>query len=114
MKHPLAIVLAVPEDDRIVELKAVAVDPAHHAAGVGKRIVRAALDDLRQRGAQRVVVGTSTSTVGPLAFYQKVGFRFWKIERDWFTPGRGYPAGLRENGIPLRDLIWLDLEFKEA
>jgi hypothetical protein len=38
-------------------------------------------------------------------------FRFWRIERDVFAPERGYPEGLEENGIPLRDMVWLDQEF---
>jgi hypothetical protein len=50
----------------------------------------------------------------PLAFYQKVGFRVRKVERSWFTPARGYPAGTLENGIPLRDLIWLDRELEQT
>ena len=40
--------------------------------------------------------------------YQKVGFRLWRIERDLFSPARGYPEGLTENGIALRDGIWLE------
>ena len=30
------------------------------------------------------------------------------IERDAFSPARGYPEGLEENGIPVRDMGWLD------
>jgi GNAT superfamily N-acetyltransferase len=114
LQKPLAIVLVVPRADGAVELKAVAVDPAHHAQGIGQRMVAAVLDDLRQHGTRRVIVGTSTSSIGPLAFYQKVGFRFWRVERDWFSPARGYPAGTLENGIPLRDRVWLDMDLEQA
>ena len=49
---------------------------------------------------------------GPrLAFYQKVGFRLWRIERDVFSPERGYPEGIEENGIPLRDMVWLERDL---
>jgi GNAT superfamily N-acetyltransferase len=90
----LAIVLAVSEPDGCsVELKTVAVDTRLHGNGIGTRLVAAALDDLRQGGMARVIVGTSSSNIGPLAFYQKSGFRFWKMERDFFTPARGYPEG---------------------
>jgi hypothetical protein len=57
---------------------------------------------------RRVVVGTSTSNTEAVAFYQRAGFRMWKIERDFFIPARGYPIGLEENGIPVRDILWLD------
>ncbi len=105
---PIGIVLAVDRSDGAAELKAVAVDEALHNRGVGTRLVAAALDALRARGVDRVVVGTSSSGVGQLAFYQKAGFRLERIERDFFHPERGYPDGALENGIPLRDMVWMD------
>jgi hypothetical protein len=33
------------------------------------------------------------------------------IERDAFTAETGYPAGLRSDGIPVRDRVWLDMEL---
>ncbi|MCC6703289.1 MAG: GNAT family N-acetyltransferase [Thermomicrobiales bacterium] len=106
----VGIVLAIPDGDA-VELKAVAVAPAWQGRGVGSAMLRAVLDDLRGRGVRRVTVGTGNSGVGQLAFYQKVGFRLASIERDFFSPARGYPADLEENGIPLRDMVWMDLEL---
>ncbi len=105
---PMAIVLAIPKDDDSVELKAVAVDASLHGQGIGKRILASVIDSLRSKGVRRIVVGTGKSGIGQLAFYQKAGFRLWKIERDFFSPERGYPEGLEENGIPLRDMVWMD------
>ena len=106
--RPLGMTLAIPLVDGSVELKAVAVDADRHGEGIGRRMLAAVLADLRSRGVTRVVVGTANSGVGELAFYQKCGFRLWKIERDFFTPARGYPEGLAENGIPVRDMVWMD------
>jgi Acetyltransferases len=108
---PLGIVLAIPEPDGSVELKAVAVDASRHNQGVGQRMLAEVLADLRRRGVRRVVVGTANSSIGVLAFYQKAGFRLWRIERDHFTPERGYPDGLAEHGIPLRDMVWLEMDL---
>jgi hypothetical protein len=58
-----------------------------------------------------VVVGTSSSGIGQLAYYQKAGFRLAWIERDFFSADRGYPADLVENGIPVRDMVWMDHEL---
>jgi ribosomal protein S18 acetylase RimI-like enzyme len=107
----LGMTLAIPWDDGSVELKAVAVDQALHGRGIGQRMLAAVLAELRARGVRRVVLGTGTSGIGQLAFYQKAGFRFWRIERDFFTAERGYPEGLEENGIPLRDMVWLDQDL---
>jgi ribosomal protein S18 acetylase RimI-like enzyme len=108
---PIGIVLALAEPDGTVELRAVAVDEALHRRGVGTGMLRTVLDELRSRGVRRVVVGTSSSGIGQLAFYQRAGFRFSWIERDHFTPQRGYPLGTMENGIVLRDLVWMDQDL---
>jgi ribosomal protein S18 acetylase RimI-like enzyme len=104
----IAIVLVIPESPLTVELKAVAVDPLWQSRGLGQQLLRAVLDVLRSRGVRQVVVGTANTSIGPLAFYQKVGFRFLRIERDYFSEARGYPPDLREDGITVRDMIWMD------
>lgn len=109
--EPAGVVLAIPEDDA-VELKAVAVRPDRQGRGVGLRMIRAVLQDLRSRGVHRVVVGTANAGVGQLAFYQKAGFRLLRIERDFFSPERGYPGRMEDNGIRLRDMVWMDLLLK--
>ncbi len=109
--QPIATILALPRPDRSVELKAVAVAVAWQGQGIGQRLLAAVLEDLRARGVRRVVVGTGNASIGPLAYYQKAGFRLRAIERDYFSSGRGYPEGLIENGIPLRDMVWMDQEL---
>ena len=54
------------------------------------------------------MVGTSNAGIGQIAFYQKAGFRLWRIERDYFTPEKGYDPGERENGLSHRDMVWFD------
>jgi ribosomal protein S18 acetylase RimI-like enzyme len=110
---PTGMILAVPEADGTVELKAVAVEASLHGRGIGTRLLREVLNQLRAGGVRRVIVGTSSSGIGQLAYYQKAGFRLWKIDRDFFSPGRGYPDGIEENGIPLRDMVWMDQEFDD-
>ena len=97
--------------DGSVELKAVAVDAARQGQGVGSRMLRDVLAVLRARGVGRVLVGTASAGVGQLAYYQKAGFRLLRIERDYFRPDRGYPEGLAENGIPVRDMVWMDQQL---
>ena len=103
--------LAIAKAHDEVELKSVAVAPALHGQGVGQRMLALVLAELRRSGVRRVVVGTSSSGIGQLAFYQKAGFRLWRIERDYFTAARGYPQDIEENGIPLRDMVWMDQEL---
>jgi ribosomal protein S18 acetylase RimI-like enzyme len=109
--EPAAIVLAIPADDGAVELKAVAVARECQGQGVGKRMLREVLDDLGRRGFRRAIVGTANAGIGQLAYYQKAGFRLLRIERDFFSPARGYPAVMEDNGIRLRDMVWMDMEL---
>jgi ribosomal protein S18 acetylase RimI-like enzyme len=107
----LGITLVTPHGEGEAELKMVAVDEARHGQGIGQRMIAQVLAELRARGVRRAIVGTGSSGIGQLAFYQKCGFRLFEIERDFFSPERGYPEGLTENGIPLRDMVWMDQEL---
>jgi ribosomal protein S18 acetylase RimI-like enzyme len=107
--RPLAAVLVVAESPDVAELRAVAVAADAQGGGIGTRLVDAVLGLLRERGTRRVVVGTASSGVRQLAFYQRCGFRLSHVERDFFTAAKGYPPGISENGIPTRDMVWMDL-----
>ena len=103
------IVLAIPLEPDVVELKAVAIDVQQQGRGIGKRMLIDVLAELRDLGCKRVVVGTANAAIGQLAFYQKAGFRLLSIERDFFSPVRGYAEVIEEAGICMRDMVWMDL-----
>ena len=107
----VGVVLTIPDADGSVELKAVAVDSTRQNLGIGRRMLAAVLEELRNRGVRRAVVGTANAGIGQLAYYQKAGFRLLRIERDFFSPARGYPAVMEDNGIRLRDMVWMDLDL---
>jgi hypothetical protein len=70
-----------------------------------ERALRTALSDLD------VVLATAAADTGVLRFYQRLGFRLLRIERDAFTPAAGYPTELLVDGIRLRDRAWLDVTW---
>jgi ribosomal protein S18 acetylase RimI-like enzyme len=107
----VGIVLTIPAEEGAVELKAVAIDGSQQNRGLGRRMLAAVLDELRRRGVRRAIVGTANAGIGQLAYYQKAGFRLQRIERDFFSPARGYPAVMEDNGIRLRDMVWMDLDL---
>ena len=111
--EPLGVTLVLPDsaEPGTAELRAVAIDPTQHNRGLGRRMLASVLVDLRARGFCRLVVGTSNASIGQIAFYQKAGFRIWRIERDYFTPQKGYDPDERENGLPHRDMIWFDQDL---
>ena len=91
------------------ELKSLAVDARHRRQGIGARLVQVSLAFARERGAKRMVVGTATADLDNLRFYQRLGFRMARIERDAFDVAAGYPEGLAVDGVPVRDREWLEL-----
>jgi ribosomal protein S18 acetylase RimI-like enzyme len=93
------------------ELKSLAVAEAHRRHGLGRRLVEAGLAFARGRGAVRVTLATGAADTHLLRFYQQLGFRLVRIERDAFTPATGYPAALFVDGIRLLDRAWLDISW---
>jgi ribosomal protein S18 acetylase RimI-like enzyme len=108
---PRAAILVIEDAPGVVELRAVAVDESVQGQGIGSLLVRTVLFVLAQRGARTAVVGTASSGVRQLAFYQRLGFRLTRVERDYFSAEKGYPDDLAEQGIPVRDMVWMDLDL---
>ena len=96
------------------EIKSMAVESAHRGRGIGRTLIRAAIERTRARNHSTLAVATAAADVENLRFYQLAGFRMRAVERDAFTPSGGYPAGLLIDGIPLRDRVWLDLQLDPA
>jgi GNAT superfamily N-acetyltransferase len=107
---PLGATVVIPDAgaENTLELRAVAIAEGQHNRGLGQVMVRGVIDDLASRGARRIIVGTSNAGIGQIAFYQKAGFRLWRIEQDYFTAEKGYDPDERENGLPHRDMVWFE------
>jgi predicted N-acetyltransferase YhbS len=93
------------------EVLTMAVVEERHGEGVGRALVERAIAECRAAGIQTLVVATATASTGNLRFYQRLGFRMDRIERDAFTSADGYPEDITVEGIPLRDRVWLTMEL---
>jgi ribosomal protein S18 acetylase RimI-like enzyme len=92
------------------EIKSIAVLGRLQRQGIGTALVRSVLQCAALGGdCLQVVVGTATADIDNLRFYQRLGFRMDRIERNVFAPDRGY-ASLEANGIPVCDRVWLSIE----
>lgn len=99
----------VPHDVRLWELKSLAVLAPYRDRGVGTALIRRSVAWVRQHGADQLLVATASADLDTIGFYQRLGFRMLRIERDAFTTEGGYPAGLSVRGVPVRDRLWLEL-----
>ena len=104
--------LVVAEDAREAEVKSIAVREDRQGAGLGRLLVERALSVARGERRSALVVATATADTGVLRFYQRLGFRFLRVERDVFTPDAGYPP-VEVDGIAIRDQVWLSLTLRE-
>lgn len=96
-------------DSGEVELQSMAVAERRQRRGVGRALVERAIAECRLSGAGTLLVATAAADLGNLRFYQLMGFRMLRVERDAFTAAEGYPEGLVIDGIPLRDRVWLTM-----
>jgi GNAT superfamily N-acetyltransferase/catechol 2,3-dioxygenase-like lactoylglutathione lyase family enzyme len=95
------------------EVKSLAVREDHQGAGTGRALMTRAIDVCREENRSALLVSTATADTGTLRFYQRLGFRFLRVERDVFTPQAGYPP-TESDGVPLRDQIWLSLTLDDS
>lgn len=101
------LLIPATESDGAPEVKSLAVVESRRGAGIGRALIEHAARRSRDLGASRLLVSTAAASTGDLRFYQRVGFRMLRVERDVFGPEQGYD-GILIDGIPLRDRVWLD------
>jgi GNAT superfamily N-acetyltransferase/catechol 2,3-dioxygenase-like lactoylglutathione lyase family enzyme len=93
------------------EVKSIAVREDRQGAGVGRMLVDRAVVICRQENRSTLLVATAAADTRVLRFYQLLGFRLLRVERDVFTPEAGYPK-IDVDGVSLRDQVWLSLTLK--
>jgi len=95
------------------EIKSTAVLESSQRQGIGTALVRSVLHRAVLEQCAQVVAGTATADIDNLRFYQRLGFRIDRIERDVFTADRGYlPA--EANGIPVLDRVWFAIDLNAS
>ena len=102
--------ILLPTRPETVELVNIAVQENFQNKGIGKQLIRHALERAKEQGFQTIEVGTGNSSMSQLAFYQKCGFRITGVDKDFFI--EHYEEELMENGIPCRDMITLSKSLR--
>lgn len=103
----VALLTAGPDADT-VELKNIAVAPNMRGCGVGSTMIRH-LQTWAAPHYRQMLVGTGDADVQNQLFYQKNGFRYSGVRRDFFA---AYQPPIISNGRPLRDMVLLTAELR--
>lgn len=90
------------------ELQELAIVPERQGQGLGRRLVDWLVAEAQRRSNRRMLVGTANSSIGNIAFYQRIGFRIDHVRRDYF---RYYREPVYENGIQIRDMLVFSREL---
>jgi GNAT superfamily N-acetyltransferase len=93
------------------EVKSMAVREDRQGAGVGRMLLERAAAACREENRSTLLVATAAADTRVLRFYQLLGFRLLRVERDAFTHETGYPD-IEIDGIALRDRVWLSLTLE--
>ncbi|MGE6537009.1 GNAT family N-acetyltransferase [Bacillus luti] len=94
-----------------MEIMNIAVVEYMQGKGIGKKLLKHAVETAKGYGMSKLEVGTGNSSVSQLALYQKCGFRIFSIDFDYFS--KHYEEEIIENGIVCRDMIRLAMELNE-
>ncbi len=92
----------------VIEL---AVHPAFHGQGHGRRMLEWILAEAQNRAKTSLIVGTANSSIGNIAFYQRCGFRMDHVRRDYFFY---YRTPIYENGIQIRDMLVFSYDLAQS
>ena len=95
-------------DADVVEIWNVALAEEQRGRGAGRRAIELIAERCRAQSASRLTVGTSDCSLGTIAFYRKVGFRFAGVRKGYFDD---YPVVVVENGIRARDMVMFEMEL---
>ena len=92
------------------EIRNIAVDIEFQGRGIGKSLLRDAVDRARGMGFRTINVGTADVSTKQLHLYQEEGFKIAGVRKNFFVDN--YPRPIFENGKELKDMIVLRKELR--
>ncbi|WP_454190215.1 GNAT family N-acetyltransferase [Paenibacillus sp. Marseille-Q7038] len=104
----IGIVVLLHTRPQTYEIVNLAVKEKYQGKGIGRALLRYALEQAKDQGASTIEIGTGNSSLDQLGFYQREGFRITGIDRDFFI--KHYPDSIIENGILCVDMLRLSKE----
>lgn len=107
----IGVYVLCPHNIVSAEIKNIAINEAYQGQGYGKQLLAHAIQAAESLGYQELLIGTANTSFGQLALYQKMGFRLFEIQHNYFS--FHYPEPIIENGLQARDRIVLLLKLAE-
>lgn len=103
----IGVFVLLPLSEAEWELKNIALDEAHQGKGYGQYLLKQSIEIVRHAGAKSLVVGTASSGVRQISFYERTGFIRYKLDKGFFI--RNYDTAVDDNGVPCVDMLYLKM-----
>lgn len=87
------------------EIKNIAIDTRFQGCGLGTSLLHHASEFAKSAGFKALLIGTGDAASKQLKLYKKLGFKPYKIRRNFFI--YNYPEPIFEAGVQLKDMIVL-------
>ena len=98
---PIAVCVTVNLDSNTLEIKNLAVDAEYRRHGYGRRM----LEYVESRHSNKKIILGTGETPSTLKFYKSCGYSYSHRIPNFFTDN--YPTPIIEEGVTLRDMIYL-------
>jgi ribosomal protein S18 acetylase RimI-like enzyme len=82
--------LPLASHSHVLEIRGLAVHPAHQRCGVGRQLVRACIEEARSRGARKLSLRVLGGNAGARRLYDWCGFAVEGVLREEFFLGGRY------------------------
>ena len=92
-----------------MEIMNVSVYERYQNKGIGKLMIKAAIEYAKSKGIKILEIGTGNPGVVQMLLYQKCGFRIIGVDFDYFR--KNHNEKIIENGIECRDMIRMRMEL---
>jgi len=104
--QPVGVVLLTTPEPAAIEIKNIAITREYRGVGLGRSAITCIAARARAQGANRLLVGTSDSSSGTIAFYRACGFHdAGRIEGFFDT----YPDPVVEDGVQAHDMVRFEM-----
>ncbi len=105
----IGVVLTLETEPGNIEIMNVAVKEDFQNQGIGKKMLKFVIDEIKKTDIKTIEIGTGNPGVHQMLLYQKCGFRIVGVDLDFFR--RNYSERIYENGIECRDMIRMKIEL---
>jgi len=85
-----------------VQINNIAVHPDFRGMGIGERVMRSVIEEVRFRGARLITLEVRPSNTAALALYKKLGFKMLGIRKGYYSipPEDAIVLGLHLGDVP--------------